>query len=79
MLKLQPDTKPIKLKLQVNHYLIELLRLLYLSLVLKLAALDATFNFGTVLIFFVKKYRLRIKYYNWLILLPVPVNTKLPL
>jgi hypothetical protein len=51
MLKLQPDTKPIKLKLQVNHYLIEVLRLLYLSLVLKLAALDATFNFGTVLIF----------------------------
>jgi hypothetical protein len=48
MLKLQPDSKPIKLKLQVNHYK-EVLRLLYLSLVLKLA--DATFNFGTVLIF----------------------------
>jgi hypothetical protein len=38
----------------VNHYLIEVLRLLYLSLVLKLAA-DATFNFGTVLIFFLSK------------------------
>jgi hypothetical protein len=51
MLKLQPDSKPIKLKLQVNHYK-EVLRLLYLSLVLKLA--DATFNFGTVLIFLSK-------------------------
>jgi hypothetical protein len=54
MLKLQPDTNK-KTKIAGESYLIEVLRLLYLSLVLKLAALDATFNFGTVLIFFLSK------------------------
>jgi hypothetical protein len=50
----------------VNHYLIEVLRLLYLSLALKLAALDATFNFGTFNIFCQKPLSLESKYYNWL-------------
>jgi hypothetical protein len=63
MLKLQPDTKPIKTKIAGES----LFRgFIVVSLVLKLAALDATFNFGIVFIFVKSHYRLRIKYYNWL-------------
>jgi hypothetical protein len=62
----------------VNHYL-RVLRLLYLSLVLKLAALDATFNFGTVLIFFLSKVIIGLESSIIIGLIAVPVNTKLPL
>jgi hypothetical protein len=75
MLKLQPDTKPIKTKIAGESLFNGVLRLLYLSLV-KLAA--RTFVWYC-LIFFCQRVIWALESGGRAKCIPVPVDTKLPL
>jgi hypothetical protein len=75
MLKLQPDTKPIKTKIAGESLFNGVLRLLYLSLV-KLAA--RTFNLVLFNIF-LSKIIWALESGGRAKCIPVPVDTKLPL
>jgi hypothetical protein len=54
MLKLQPDSKPIKTEI-AGESLLKLFALVVFITSIKISSARATFNFGTVLIFFQSK------------------------